>query len=281
MNHLKDVDGNRRRVRVLCQKIFQLFLQSMLQQSGLSAEADSVGSVLGDLEQPVLDTELRIFKTEIADEAGFRSHSPGRITLGYSHCQPEGQPGLSHLGRARQDVESSGEQRVHNEVERSKRLGHERGAIDGVETVSLDHRIPPSFYRFLAGRPSCVRIQEKEKFQHEKVIFTVLSKNHFEAEEGRTMKKNFGLYVTLLPKGKIKRDLTGSADKVSLEDTTIQDELILFSELSFRPYAQVVDMLRASATFLCLDNGTRPPPGLINPNVYSLSWKPWPTWSAH
>lgn len=68
------------------------------------------------------------------------------------------------------------------------------------------------------------------------------------------MEKNFGLYVTLLPKGKIKRDLTGPASKVSLENTTIQDELILFSELSFGPYAQVVDMIRTSVAFLCMGN---------------------------
>ncbi len=84
------------------------------------------------------------------------------------------------------------------------------------------------------------------------------------------MEKDFGLYVTLLPKGKITRDLTGPAGEVSLEDTTIQDELILFSELSFGPYAQVVDMIRTSAAFLCVDNGSRPTPGLVNPNVYEF-----------
>ncbi len=84
------------------------------------------------------------------------------------------------------------------------------------------------------------------------------------------MGKDFGLYVTLLPKGKIKRDLTGPAGEVSLEDTTIQDELILFSELSFGPYAQVVDMIRTSVAFLCVDNGSRPTPGLVNPNVYEF-----------
>ncbi len=64
------------------------------------------------------------------------------------------------------------------------------------------------------------------------------------------MGKDFGLYVTLLPKGKIRRVLTGPAGEVSLEDTTIQDELILFSELSFEPYAQVVDMIRTSVGFV-------------------------------
>lgn len=84
------------------------------------------------------------------------------------------------------------------------------------------------------------------------------------------MEKNFGLYVTLLPKGKIKRDLTGPASKVSLENTTIQDELILFSELSFGPYAQVVDMIRTSVAFLCMGNDNRYIEGKVNPNVYEF-----------
>jgi len=124
------------------------------------------------------------------------------------------------------------------------------------------------FYRFLAGWPSCDRIQGKEKFQHEKVIFTVLPKNYFETKEGCTMEKGFGLYVTLLPKGKLKRDLVGVTGKVSLEDTTIQDELVLFSELSFESYAHVVDMIHTSAgSVIDQDEGHF---GKINMNVFQF-----------
>lgn len=80
------------------------------------------------------------------------------------------------------------------------------------------------------------------------------------------MAAEYGLYLSLFSGGHIKRDLTGPAGKASLEDTTIQDELILFSELSFTPYAQVVDMIRTSVAYLCVDNdGNR---GEVNPNVY-------------
>lgn len=79
-----------------------------------------------------------------------------------------------------------------------------------------------------------------------------------------------GLYVTLLPKGKIKRDLTGPAGKISLGESSIQDELILFSELSFLPYAQVVDLIRTAVAFLCVDQDSRPTPGVVNPNVYDF-----------
>lgn len=100
------------------------------------------------------------------------------------------------------------------------------------------------------------------------VILDGLGQVHFETEEGCAMEKDFGLFVTLLPKGKIKRDLAGPSGEVSLEDTTVQEELILFSELSFTPYAQVVDMIRTSAAFLCVDDESRYIEGKVNPNVH-------------
>lgn len=84
------------------------------------------------------------------------------------------------------------------------------------------------------------------------------------------MAENFGLYLSLTTDGHIKRDLTGPAGKVSLEDTTIRDELILFSELSFEYYAEVVDMIRTSVVFLCVDNDNRYIEGRVNPNVYEF-----------
>ena len=57
------------------------------------------------------------------------------------------------------------------------------------------------------------------------------------------MTGDYGLYLSLGQNGHIKRDLAGLAGEVSLEDAVIQDELILFSELSFEPYALVVDLI--------------------------------------
>ena len=61
------------------------------------------------------------------------------------------------------------------------------------------------------------------------------------------MSAEHGAYVELLQKGEIKRDLAGVSGEVSLEGTTISDEVILFSELSFGPYAVVVDLIRFQA----------------------------------
>lgn len=58
---------------------------------------------------------------------------------------------------------------------------------------------------------------------------------------------NKGIYVSLLPKGKIKRILTTESGEVELSETTIADEIILFSELNFEHYAQIVDLLNTIA----------------------------------
>lgn len=63
--------------------------------------------------------------------------------------------------------------------------------------------------------------------------------------DGRgNMERVQGLYVTLSPDGTIKRTLTTNKGEVQLETTTVADEIILFSELSYGPYAQVVDAIR-------------------------------------
>lgn len=61
------------------------------------------------------------------------------------------------------------------------------------------------------------------------------------------MSAEHGAYVELLTKGKIKRDLAEVSGEVSLDGTTVSDEVILFSELSFGPYAVVVDLIRFQA----------------------------------
>ena len=55
------------------------------------------------------------------------------------------------------------------------------------------------------------------------------------------------MYVELLQDGKIKRDLAGIPGEVPLAETKISDEILLFSELIFEPYAAVVDQIRSQA----------------------------------
>lgn len=63
------------------------------------------------------------------------------------------------------------------------------------------------------------------------------------------LQKDYDIYVTLFPGGKIKRDIVRQSGDVSLEDTTIQDELIMYSKLSMGPYAKIVDTIHLPAQF--------------------------------
>lgn len=67
------------------------------------------------------------------------------------------------------------------------------------------------------------------------------------------MKTDCALYVTVLPGGKMKRDLTSVSGKVCLNDVTVEDEIISFSELEFSPYATIVELLICSASNLSVD----------------------------
>ena len=57
------------------------------------------------------------------------------------------------------------------------------------------------------------------------------------------MKKDCALYVEVLPDGKIERELAIINGKICLESTTVEQEIITFSELEFGPYAAIVDLL--------------------------------------
>lgn len=64
------------------------------------------------------------------------------------------------------------------------------------------------------------------------------------------MKADCGLYASITPDGTLKRDLAAIHGKVSLADTTVEDEIIMFSELDFGPYATVVDLIITSTAFI-------------------------------
>jgi len=76
-----------------------------------------------------------------------------------------------------------------------------------------------------------------------------------------------GVYVELLPEGKIKRDLAGILDEVSFAQAKISDEIFLFSELIFEPYAAVVDLIRSQARTILMydDHG-----GLANMTLFQF-----------
>lgn len=57
------------------------------------------------------------------------------------------------------------------------------------------------------------------------------------------MEKILGLYIAVAADGRIKRQLAARSGEVKLKASTVNEEIIEFSELNFRPYAEIVDLL--------------------------------------
>ena len=142
-NHLQRVDDDQYRVRVGGEECFHLLLQPLSNEGALRAEVDAAWCVLGDLKEPVLDTENGILQTEVESGALLHGHPPDRFALGHHDGQPQSQPGFAHLGRAGKDVQPLGQQRVHHKVERRQRQAHQALAVNGLQSFCFTHRIIP------------------------------------------------------------------------------------------------------------------------------------------
>lgn len=57
------------------------------------------------------------------------------------------------------------------------------------------------------------------------------------------MEKILGLYVAVAADGRIRRNLTTRNGEVKLKASTVNAEIIEFSELNFKPYAEIADLL--------------------------------------
>ena len=130
-DHLKRIDNDQYCVQVLRQKLPELFLQPITQDAALRAEVDVGRRVLRYVEQSVLNTQLGVLQAEIQRGALLHRQSPDGFSLRHGNSQPQGQPGLAHLGRPGQDVQALGDQRVHHKVQRLERFAHQGLAING------------------------------------------------------------------------------------------------------------------------------------------------------
>ena len=97
-DHLQRVDDDQHRIWMGGEECFHLFFQPLADGRALHTEVDAVRRVLGDLKEPVLDAEDGVLQAEVEGGAPPHAHPPDRFALGYRHRQPQGQPGLTHLG---------------------------------------------------------------------------------------------------------------------------------------------------------------------------------------
>ena len=140
-DHLQRVDNDQRGVRMLRQKCLHLFFQPLTNDGALRAEVDAVRRVLGDFKQAVLDAEDGILQAEIEGGTLPGGHVPDPFPLGYRHRQPQRQPGLAHLGGARQDMQALRNQGIHHKADGLKRLGHQRGSIHRFQQSHMVHSL--------------------------------------------------------------------------------------------------------------------------------------------
>ena len=97
-DHLQRIDEDQNSIRVSYEEALHLLLQPLADGSALRTEMDAVRRVLCDLEEAVLDAKDGVLQAEIEGGALLHAHSPDRFSLGHRHRQPQGQPGLAHLG---------------------------------------------------------------------------------------------------------------------------------------------------------------------------------------
>lgn len=90
------------------------------------------------------------------------------------------------------------------------------------------------------------------------------------------MKDVYGVLVSLSPKGTLQRQLVAVGGEIELPETTLEEEIILYSELNFEPYAAVVDMLRTTAAFLPAEGEKSA--SAEEQNVTLSFWRPCRIW---
>ena len=95
---LQRVDGNEDGVRVFCEELSDLILQTAADTVGQIGEMQGVRRVVGNLKQTVLDAGVAVLQTQVEDGSLRRWKVPHRFALRYAKAHPERQPGFAGLG---------------------------------------------------------------------------------------------------------------------------------------------------------------------------------------
>ena len=78
---LQRVDGNEDGVRVFCEELSDLILQTAADTVGQIGEMQGVRRVVGDLKQAVLDTGVTVLQAQVEDGSLHRWKFPHRLAL--------------------------------------------------------------------------------------------------------------------------------------------------------------------------------------------------------
>ena len=91
---------------MLCQKLLDLLLQSVLERVGQDCKVQCRRRVLGQIKEPRLDAPVGIFEAEIQDFALRHGKIPERLPLRNAQAEPQCQPRFADLRCAREDVQA-------------------------------------------------------------------------------------------------------------------------------------------------------------------------------
>ena len=139
---LERIDQNEVDRRVLCEEIHELLLQTVSDHLRFRHDPDPPGVAVGHVHQTALDAGERIFETQVQHLPRPAVEIPDRLPGGNAMRHPESQPGLTRFGRTGKDVQTVGDQLVHQEGRLGKLHVHDLIGGENVKLRVLDPQHP-------------------------------------------------------------------------------------------------------------------------------------------
>ena len=130
---LQGVDDHETCIRVLFEKLFDLFHQSAVELLRHHSEVQRGRRVLCEIEEPALDALEAVLQAEVEHFTGTCGEIPERFPLRHPEAQPQRQPGLADLRRSGQQVQPLGQQILHDERDRFIGDGLQGVGVDGMQ----------------------------------------------------------------------------------------------------------------------------------------------------
>ena len=130
---LERVDDDEPGLRMLFQKLLDLFHQPVVELLGHDGEVQRGRCVLREIEEAALDTLKAILQTEVQHLAWPCGERPERLALRGAETQPQRQPRFADLRRACQQVQSLWQQIVDHEGDRLVSGALQRICVNGLQ----------------------------------------------------------------------------------------------------------------------------------------------------
>ena len=140
---LERVDDDEPGLRMLLQKLLDLFHQSIVELLGHHGEVQRGRCVLREIEEAALDALKAVLQAEIQHLAWACGERPERFALCGAETQPQRQPRFADLRRACQQVQPLRKQIVDHEGDRFVSGALQRVRVDGLQSFDLRHKKPP------------------------------------------------------------------------------------------------------------------------------------------